>query len=183
MLILGYGSIGKTIAKAADGFGMKVIGIRRHADAANGDKSANGMAEIVAPVSQLDRYLPDADIVVNMLPLTQDTKHFFDKGKLQSMKKTALYCNMGRGVTTDEEALVASLRNGSIGGAILDVMETEPLPKDSPLWDMNNVILTGHYAGFHPDYDKLALEIAVENMGRYVRNEPLKNLVDKDAGY
>jgi phosphoglycerate dehydrogenase-like enzyme len=180
MLILGYGSVGKSIAKAAHGFGMKVIGIRRHESADNGTDA--GGAEVAA-VSQLLRYLPDADIVVNTLPFTQETRHSFGTEALAAMKKTALYCNMGRGRTTDETALIAALQNGDIAGAILDVTETEPLPADSPLWDMDNVMLSAHNAGFHPDYDKLALEIVLENLGRYVRGEPLKNLIDKNAGY
>jgi phosphoglycerate dehydrogenase-like enzyme len=182
MLILGYGSVGSGIAKAARGFGMKVIGIRRH-EIRDTAKGAENTADITAPVSQLGRYLPDADIVVNTLPFTQDTKHFFGTKELALMKKTALYCNMGRGITTDEAALIVALQKGDIAGALLDVAETEPLPADSPLWDMGNVIITAHNAGFHPEYDKLALDIALDNLGRYARGEPLKNLIDKDAGY
>jgi phosphoglycerate dehydrogenase-like enzyme len=99
------------------------------------------------------------------------------------MKNTALYVNVGRGPTTDESALIEVLRNKTIGGALLDVTETEPLPPESPLWDMENVILTGHYAGFQPGYDQPALEIALDNLGRYIRGEPLRHLVDKNAGY
>jgi phosphoglycerate dehydrogenase-like enzyme len=184
MLILGYGSVGKSIAKAAQGFGMKVIGIRRHESADNGAgaRASDGGAEVAA-VSQLFRYLPKADIVVNTLPFTQETKHSFGAEALAAMKKTALYCNMGRGRTTDETALIGALQNGDIGGALLDVTETEPLPEDSPLWDMDKVLLSAHNAGFHPDYDKLALDIALDNLGRYVRGETLKNVIDKNAGY
>jgi phosphoglycerate dehydrogenase-like enzyme len=180
MLIFGYGSVGKSIAKAAQGFGMKVSGIRRHEMADTGTDS--GGVEVAA-FSQLFRYLPRADIVVNTLPFTQETKHCFGAEALAVMRKTALYCAMGRGRTTDEPALIAALQNGDIAGAILDVTEIEPLPGDSPLWDMNNVLLSAHNAGFHPDYDTLALDIVLDNLGRYVRGEALKNVIDKNAGY
>ncbi|MDR0402771.1 MAG: D-2-hydroxyacid dehydrogenase [Treponema sp.] len=182
MLILGYGSIGRCIAKAAPAFGMKVIGIRRQA----GARAAFGPAgedAAVAPVSALSEHLPAADIVVNILPLTPETFRFFGKEQFAAMKRTALYCNIGRGATTDEAALVGALKEKMIAGALLDVTETEPLPQDSPLWDMDNVLITGHYAGLHPDYDTIALETALDNLGRYVRNEPLRNLVDKTIGY
>jgi phosphoglycerate dehydrogenase-like enzyme len=181
MLILGYGSVGKSIARVARGFRMTVIGICRHESPGNGSLTAE--AEITVPVSRLMDYLPAADIVVNVLPFTQETRHLVGGKELSVMKNTALYCNMGRGATTDEAALVEALQNGRIAGALLDVTETEPLPDSSPLWDMDNVILTAHNAGFHPDYDTLALGIALENLEHYVRGEPLKNLIDKNAGY
>jgi phosphoglycerate dehydrogenase-like enzyme len=99
------------------------------------------------------------------------------------MKKSALYINVGRGSVTDEAALIEALETKTIAGALLDVTEVEPLPADSPLWDMDNVLLTGHYAGMHPEYGAMALEVALKNLGRYVRGEPLKNIVDKKKGY
>jgi phosphoglycerate dehydrogenase-like enzyme len=99
------------------------------------------------------------------------------------MKSGAVYVNVGRGATTDEAALVAALRSGRIGGALLDVIETEPLSPDSPLWDLENVLLTPHYAGYHPRYHEMALEIALENLEQYVQGKPFRNLVDKIAGY
>jgi phosphoglycerate dehydrogenase-like enzyme len=99
------------------------------------------------------------------------------------MKPAALYINIGRGATTDEAALIEVLRSNRIAGALLDVVEREPLPPDSPLWEMDNVILTGHYAGCHPDYSRMAMDVALDNLGRYNRGEALKNLVDKKRGY
>jgi phosphoglycerate dehydrogenase-like enzyme len=99
------------------------------------------------------------------------------------MKKEALYINVGRGATTDEEAMIEALNTGRIAGALLDVAEQEPLSPDSPLWDIENVILTGHYAGLRADYDILALDIALDNLDRYIRGEALRNLVDKERGY
>jgi phosphoglycerate dehydrogenase-like enzyme len=78
---------------------------------------------------------------------------------------------------------VEALKAGRLAAALLDVTETEPLPKDSPLWDLENVLLTPHYAGFHADYNELAMEVAIENLGHYLRGEPLRNLVDKNSGY
>jgi phosphoglycerate dehydrogenase-like enzyme len=187
MLILGYGAIGRETAQAAQVFGMQVIGVRRHIPAALPQgpslKPAPADPIRVEEVSQLEKLLPLADVVVNLLPLTQDTRHFFGKPLFTAMKSSAVYINVGRGGTTDEGVLMETLKSKGIAGALLDVMETEPLPPDSPLWDLENLILTGHYAGLRPDYDDLALEIALDNLSRYVQGEPLKNLVDKKVGY
>jgi phosphoglycerate dehydrogenase-like enzyme len=178
MLILGFGAIGEDVARAAMSFGMRVIGLRRHAPAA---ETTEGVR--VETAEKLPELLPSADVVVNILPHTPDTKHLFGRAEFAAMKRSALYVNAGRGATTDEEALIEALRTGGIAGALLDVTEKEPLPPDSPLWGMENVILTGHYGGLRAGYDSLALDIALDNLGRYVRGEPLKNLVDKGTGY
>ncbi|MDR2730807.1 MAG: D-2-hydroxyacid dehydrogenase [Treponema sp.] len=178
MLIIGYGVIGKVVARIAVSFGLKVIGLRR--------SPAAGMetdVTTIVPVTELRNYLPQADYVVNILPSTGDTLRFFNAAEFNLMKNSALYVNIGRGATTNDEALINALREKRIKGALLDVTETEPLTPDSPLWDMDNVILTGHYAGCHPDYSRLAMSVALENLERYKRGEPLKNLVDKSKGY
>jgi phosphoglycerate dehydrogenase-like enzyme len=181
MLIIGYGAIGERTAEIALAFGMKVIGIRRHPDKENAQRSHSGVR--VEAASKLLQLLPEADVVVNILPLTPETRASFGKGEFAAMKHTALYVNAGRGPTTDESALITALRNKTIAGALLDVTETEPLPPQSLLWDMENVILTGHYAGLQPQYDLAALEITLDNLSRYIRGEPLRNLVDKKTGY
>jgi len=178
MLIVGYGAIGKVIARVAVSFGLKVIGLRR-----NPTVSEDVDGVLTVPVTELRNYLPRSDYVVNILPSTQDTRHFFDAAEFNLMKNSALYINMGRGATTNEATLINALREKRIAGALLDVTETEPLPADSPLWDMDNVILTGHYAGWHPEYSRMAMSIALENLERYKRGETLKNLVDKSKGY
>jgi phosphoglycerate dehydrogenase-like enzyme len=177
MLILGYGTIGEQAAVAASAFGMRVTGLRR-----NPSKAAAGGLR-VEPPGKLRDLLPDADYVLNILPGTPATAKFFGAAEFALMKKTALYINVGRGTTTDEAALTEALRSRSIAGALLDVTEQEPLPPESPLWDMDNLILSPHYAGLHPNYSSMALELALDNLGRYVRGEPLKFLVDKQAGY
>jgi phosphoglycerate dehydrogenase-like enzyme len=178
MLILGYGFIGGQMARIALAFGMQVTGLRR-------DPSRVGAAEgvRVEAIDKLGDLLPEADYVVNILPATPETRRLFGKNEFGRMKPEALYVNVGRGATTDEAALVQALETKRIAGALLDVTEQEPLPKESPLWDMDNVILTSHYAGRHPEYGRLALDRALENLHRYVRGEPLKNLVDKNKGY
>jgi phosphoglycerate dehydrogenase-like enzyme len=177
MLILGYGAIGEQIARTALVFGMKATGLRR-----NPAKSRAPEGIRLESSEKLRDLLPQADYVVNILPATPDTRHYFGEAEFGRMKPEALYINVGRGATTDETALINALESKQIAGALLDVTEQEPLPAASPLWSMDNVILTSHYAGRHPEYGRLALEAALENLGRYVRGEPLKNLVDKNKG-
>jgi phosphoglycerate dehydrogenase-like enzyme len=179
MLILGYGAIGEQVARAALAFGMKVTGLRRGAAGV----SIDGPGVTVIPAAQLYGALGQADYVVNILPHTPDTDRLFGKKEFGALKPGAVYVNVGRGKTTCETALAEALKTGRLAAALLDVTETEPLPGDSPLWDLENVILTPHYAGFHEDYNALAMEVAVENLGHYLRGEPLRNLVDKSAGY
>lgn len=179
MLILGYGVIGEKVAQAALAFGMKVTGLRRRA----GGVSADGLGVTVMPAARLYEALGQADYVVNILPHTADTEYSFGEKELAALKPQAVYVSVGRGKTTRETALVEALKTGRLAAALLDVTEAEPLPEDSPLWDLENVLLTPHYAGFHEDYNALAMEVALENLGRYLRGEPLRNLVDKSAGY
>ncbi|MDR2553766.1 MAG: D-2-hydroxyacid dehydrogenase [Treponema sp.] len=183
MLILGYGTIGEETGRTAMAFGMKVIGIRRRIPAGPSIGQAVQDTVRVEPSSKILQLLPEADVVLNILPFTQETKYCIGTKEFAAMKQSAVYINVGRGATTDETAMIRALKTGKIAGALLDVAEHEPLPLDSPLWDMKNVIITGHYAGLREDYDDLALEIALDNLGRYVRGEPLKSLVDKNAGY
>ncbi|MDR1411147.1 MAG: D-2-hydroxyacid dehydrogenase [Spirochaetaceae bacterium] len=179
MLILGYGVIGEKVARAALAFGMKVSGLRRRA----GELTTDKLGVTVMPAAQLYEALGQADYVVNILPHTADTEYRLGKKEFDSFKPQAVYVNVGRGKTTCETALAEALRTGRLAAALLDVTETEPLPGDSPLWDMENVLITPHYAGFHEDYNGLAMDIALENLGRYLRGETLRNLVDKGAGY
>jgi phosphoglycerate dehydrogenase-like enzyme len=178
MLILGYGFIGGRIARIALAFGMKVIGLRRNPAQ---DGAPEGVR--VEAAGKLGDFLPEADYVVNILPATPDTRRIFGEAEFGRMKPEALYINVGRGATTDETALIQALESKRIAGALLDVTGREPLPPESPLWDMDNVILTSHYAGRHPEYGRLALDWALENLSRYVRGEPLRSLVDKNSGY
>ncbi|MDR2618954.1 MAG: D-2-hydroxyacid dehydrogenase [Treponema sp.] len=176
MLIIGYGAIGEHTAIIARAFGMKVTGIRRsQAPGSDGVR--------VEAMEKLPELLPEADYVVNILPYTGATKNILGKKEFALMKQGAVYVNVGRGLTNDEAALIEALRSRRLAAALLDVTAMEPLPPDSPLWEMDNVIITPHYAGMRPDYPALAMEITLENLKRYNLGEPLINLVDKQAGY
>jgi phosphoglycerate dehydrogenase-like enzyme len=132
---------------------------------------------------QLNNVLDHADFVVLTVPLTQETHHMIGEDELRAMKSTAYIVNIGRGRTIHQEALIQALQEGWIAGAGLDVFSTEPLPQNSPLWNMENVIITGHYAGMTPDYDNRALAILLDNLERYRTGQELVNIVDKELGY
>lgn len=177
MLILGYGTIGEQVAAAARVFGMQVTGLRRSPEKTLG-QSVN-----VLSYSNLNEQLPLADVVVNILPYTPETKAVFGMEQFNLMKKSALFANIGRGATVDEAAMIQTLQGKCIAGALLDVASQEPLPASSPLWDLENVMLTSHYSGFHPRYNEMAFDLFIENLTRYIKGEVPKNLVDKQKGY
>ena len=118
-----------------------------------------------------------------MTPLTPETRGLIGERELRLMKRDAYLVNVARGGVVDEAALVRALREGWIAGAGLDVFEHEPLSSDSPLWEMTNVIITGHYAGVTPAYDDRAFEVFLDNLRRYRAGQPLRNVVDKRVGY
>jgi phosphoglycerate dehydrogenase-like enzyme len=177
MLLVGVGAIGARTAELAVAHGMRVEGIRRNQPA-----NVAGVAAMYAP-HQLRERLAHADAVVLTVPLSRETQGLIGAPELAAMKPTAYLINIGRGATVDEAALVAALRAGRIAGAGLDVFAEEPLPATSPLWDMENVILTAHYSGNTPAYNERAMAIFLDNLRRFVAGEPLHNLVDKHAGY
>jgi phosphoglycerate dehydrogenase-like enzyme len=178
MLLIGVGAIGKRTAQIADALGMRVIGMRRSSNAS----TPPGVTRMVRPDDLLNT-LPEADFVVLTQPLTEETRNMIDARALERMKSSAYLINIGRGGTVDEPALIEALQNGTIAGAGLDVFAAEPLPPDSPLWKMENVIITAHYSGETPHYDERAMEIFIDNLERYTRGEPLRNQVDKQRGY
>ena len=177
MLIAGVGEIGARTAKLAKAFDMEVVGVRRNPDqtVADVDKMVGFDSLMVA--------LPQADFVVNALPYTGETQHLFDAAAFAAMRQSAYFVNIGRGGTHHEADLIAALQSGAIAGAGLDVFAQEPLPADSPLWDLPNVIITSHYAGLTPVYDARAFAIFIDNLARYMRQAPLRNVVDKTLGY
>jgi phosphoglycerate dehydrogenase-like enzyme len=177
LLLIGVGAIGERTAKLASAFDMHVIGMRR-----NVTQSVLGIERMVGP-DQLLEVLPEADLVVITAPLTPETKHMIDKRAFEAMKSTAYIVNIGRGGVIVERDLIDALQSGSIAGAGLDVFEEEPLPEASPLWDMENVIITSHYSGLTPEYDARGSEILLDNLARYQRGESLNNVVDKQLGY
>ncbi len=176
MLIVGYGTIGERIARTAQVFDMTVVGVRRHPSGEVGGRAVQGL-------ERLPELLGQADVVVNILPLTPETVDFFGIQEFGYMKKSALFANIGRGGTVNEADLVRVLREKRIAGALLDVTAVEPLPADSALWDLENLLLTSHYSGFHPRYDEMALGVFLDNLDRYTRGQALRNQVDKHKGY
>ena len=160
VLVVGYGSIGKAVALRLAPFGARVVGIAQHA------------REDAESVDALPRLLPDADIVVNLLPSTPDTQKFVDRKFLARMKPGALFVNAGRGRTVDTDALIDSLRAGDIRAA-LDVTDPEPLPADHPLWHAPNLLITPHVAGSVGRWEARAYRFAGEQVRRYVAGEPL----------
>lgn len=177
MVLIGVGAIGERTALMANGLGMRVLGVRQ-----NADMSTPGVEAMFAPEALLE-VLPQADFVVITAPLTEATRGLIGEAELQAMKATAYIVNIGRGGVIDEPALVRALQAGRLAGAGLDVFASEPLPPDSPLWAMENVIITGHYAGATPIYDERAMAIFLDNLRRYRAGEPLRNVVDKALGY
>ncbi len=177
LLILGVGAIGERIARLAQTFEMSTIGMR-----SNPEKISPFVDKMVGS-DRLHEVLAEADFVVNTLPHTGATSHFLGAKELAAMKSSAFLVNIGRGSTIDEIALIYALDNEMIAGAALDVVEQEPLPEDSPLWTMPNVLITSHYAGATPRYHERALEIFLDNLQRFQSERPLRNVVDKQRGY
>jgi phosphoglycerate dehydrogenase-like enzyme len=178
LLLVGLGDIALATAKRAEAFGMAVHGFRRRPDL-----GSPPYVETVVGIDRLDEELSAADHVVVTLPLTSRTRGLIDGQRIARMKPTAYLYNLGRGPTIDAVALVSALRNGTIAGAGLDVTDPEPLPADSPLWDMENVIITAHTSGATPLYWTRALPILEENIARFEDGRPLINTVDRSEGY
>jgi phosphoglycerate dehydrogenase-like enzyme len=177
MVLVGVGAIGERTAEIAVALGMRVLGVRRDARL-----EIPNIEAMYSPAQLLD-ILPQADFVVLTVPLTQETRGMIGERELRAMKPSAYIVNIGRGATIQQDVLVQALQEGWIAGAGLDVFTPEPLPQDSPLWGMENVIVTGHYAGMTPEYDNRALEILLENLRRYRTRQTLINIVDKKLGY
>ncbi len=176
MGILGLGNIGRQIAKVAKAFGMYVIGMKR----------TNAKVEYVDEIVTREGFqhlLESSDFIVVVLPLTDETYHLIGEREFEMMKRKPYFFNIGRGAVVDEKALVKALKEGKIRGAGIDVFEDEPLPSDSPLWEMENVVVTPHVAGLFPNYWEEPTNLFIENFKRYVNGEELINIVDKFAGY
>jgi D-2-hydroxyacid dehydrogenase (NADP+) len=177
MTIVGLGGIGRPLAKLARCVGMRVLAVREHPEQACED--VDGMYGL----EQIDEALGEAEFVVLAVPVTSRTHHLMNGHRLAQMKEGAYLINVGRGVLIDEPALVEALRRNSIAGAALDVTTVEPLPGDSPLWEMENVLLTPHIAGLTDRMWERHYAAFTENLRRFLKNEPLLWVVDKQAGY
>ena len=175
LVVFGLGEIGSAIARIAQAIGLHVVGVRR-SPAREGDP----VDELHHP-DALPSLLPRADWLAIACPLTPETHGLFNAGAFAAMPRGAHVLNIGRGPIVDEQALLEALQTGQIGGAYLDVFEEEPLPEESPLWDMPQVIVTPHNSGASMGNDPRAVAIFLDNLGRWARGEPLRNVV-REAG-
>jgi phosphoglycerate dehydrogenase-like enzyme len=176
--LVGLGSIGRNLARHAAAMGMNVIAVRQHPA-----KQKPESVQEVLSVSQLDQLLARSDYVVLAAPVTPATAGLIGREQLAQMKPEACLINVGRGPLVDEAALVEALRNKSIGGAALDVFEEEPLPPESPLWELENLLITPHLGGMTDKLWERHYALFAENLRRYLSDEPLLGLVDKKGGY
>lgn len=176
--IIGVGTIGKETAKIAKAFGMKVIGIRHSGQ-------PEDYVDEMYRQEQLNDILPQCDYVVITLPLTKETTRLFGSEQFKLMKSSAFLINIGRGEIIDENALIQALTEGEIAGAGLDVFEKEPLSQESPLWELENVIITPHTSGSTEYYNKRVMDdIFIPNLKDYINGKnPTINLVDFEKGY
>ena len=176
--LIGLGSIGREVSSRASALGMKVIAVRD-----NPGKGSPPGVEQVFPISQLDTLLQQSNYVVVAVPIIPSTVGLMNAQRLKQMKPDACLINVGRGPLIDESALAHALRNHQIGGAALDVFEEEPLPPGSPLWDLENLLITPHTAGLTDKLWDRHYELFSENLRRYLAHQPLLGLVDKTRGY
>jgi len=176
-LIVGVGGIGAETARLAAAFGIRVLGVDSRRQVA-----PSGVAEL-HPATALDSLLPRADFVILTVPHTPSTEGFMNRARFQLMKRSAFFINIGRGMTTRLDDLVAALNAREIAGAALDVFEQEPLPSDHPLWTMPGVLITPHTAGYGPYLDDRRYGILSDNCRRFLAEEPLLNVVDKASWF
>ena len=173
--LVGLGSIGRPVAKHASALGMHVIATR----GTPGKGTTEGVEQIV-PLGEL---LAKSDYVILAAPVTADTEYLIGAEQLAMMKREACLINVGRGQLVDDNALIRALQERKIGGAALDVFEKEPLPPDSPYWDLENVLITPHTAGLADQLWEREYALFAENLRRYLAHRPLLALVDKHKGY
>ncbi|MFT5366296.1 MAG: D-2-hydroxyacid dehydrogenase (NADP+) [Candidatus Latescibacterota bacterium] len=177
--LIGLGGFGLEMLKRAQGYDMTVLAL----DAVRTEKP-EGVAELKQPTTEnLHALLERSDAVMTACPLTKETYHLFGAEEFKRMKSSAFLINVTRGGIVDEDALVEALKNGEIAGAALDVCETEPLPENSPLWTAPNLLLTPHRAGASQHRASRLFEFFVQNLERYLKGEPVRNVVDKERGF
>jgi len=176
--LIGVGSIGRRVAQMASALGMRVIAVREHVEKENPE----GVQEVFAP-SAIDQMLKQSDYVVLAAPLVAATTGLINADRLAAMKPDAYLINVGRGAQVDEAALVEALRTRRIAGAALDVFEREPLPPESPLWGLDNLLITPHTAGLTEKLWHRHYELFSDNLRRYMGRQPLRFVVDKHKGY
>jgi phosphoglycerate dehydrogenase-like enzyme len=191
--IVGYGSLGRSVASLATAFGARVIALRRRPTPAEATRAGAGddgdelpiepAVERVLGPDELHTLLAESDVVVLAAPLTSETEGMIDEAAVAAMKRESWLINVARGRLVDDTALIRALRDHRIGGAALDTFRDEPLPPSSPYWDLPNVILTPHTAWSSARVLDRSIELFCDNLIRFSRGEPLRNVVDPAAGY
>jgi phosphoglycerate dehydrogenase-like enzyme len=174
--ILGLGEIGAQVARLAAALGMRVIGTKRRPEA------MPHVAEVLPPERTPD-VLRQSDFVLLLLPATRETDNFIDAERLAMMKPTAWLLNFGRGHLIKDDDLIAACKAKTIAGAVLDVFRQEPLPAEHPFWRAEGILVLPHIGGPHPQRDRIVARLFVENLGRFLDGKPLKEMVDRQAGY
>jgi len=174
--ILGLGAIGQDVARIAAALGMRVIGTRRRPEP---------MANVseVLPADRTPEVLAQSDFLLLLLPATQETDNFINAERLEMMKPGAWLLNFGRGHLIKDDDLIAAVKARKIAGAVLDVYRKEPLPADHPFWTTEGIIVLPHIGGPHPQRDKFVARLFVDNLSRFLEGKPLKEVVDRKAGY
>lgn len=179
-LILGCGDIGTSTAEKLRVFGMSVTGIRRSPMPTHGFDRVFGL-------DMLEKLLPETDLLICCLPHTAETAGLLSEKQITLLKRGAVLVNVGRGSLINETALITALKSGNISGAVLDVFAQEPLTEGSPLWDMENVLITPHISGpsfgHFPEVERRIAEICADNISRYLAGKPLVNVIDRSKGY
>jgi len=192
MCIVGYGAIGSEIGRLARAFGMRVIAVRKNPGYQRekpggmlpntGDFSGSVPERLIDPSALLE-VLHECDVIVLSVPLTSETISLIGQDEIMAMKPTAYLVNVARGQVVDDVALLGALQKGQLAGAVLDTFVEEPLPPDSPFWDLPNVLITPHVAPNSSYYNDRASDVFAENLRRYLSGEPLTNLFDRSLGY
>ncbi|MDO8615923.1 MAG: D-2-hydroxyacid dehydrogenase [Dehalococcoidia bacterium] len=182
--IAGMGAIGRRVAQLSRALGLRVLAMRRSAERRLvGGETGDPCVDELLPPSELPYLLAESDYVVVAAPLTPETRGMFGEAELRAMKPTAVIINIARGALIDEGALARALKERWIAGAALDVFEREPLPAESALWALDNVLLTPHISGGTPRYMERAVDLFCDNLRRYLDGRPLLNVVDPERGY
>ncbi len=176
LLIVGLGHTGQAVAMRAKAFGMRIFGTR-----ACPEPMLN--IDEVHPADDLIKLLPRADFIVISTPLISTTRSLIDTEQIAVMKPGVIFADVSRGGVVDQNALCDALHTGHVGAAVLDVFETEPLPKTSPLWALDNVIISPHCSSVYAEWEQASFDLFVQNLGRWISGEGLVNIVDPDRGY
>jgi D-2-hydroxyacid dehydrogenase (NADP+) len=178
MTIVGFGTIGQEVARRAHAFGMRVTGVRRRID-----QAVPPFVDRIVGTSDLNEALRGCDVLVVSAPFVPETDRLIRAEQIALLNPGAIIINVARAKIVDEPAMLEALKNGQLGGAVLDVFEREPLDPSSPLWSLPNVVISPHSAGVRPDHWAEVIDLFSENLRRFQRGESLLNMVNSEAGY